>query len=125
MKRPHSVIGMIESDQRQVNVPEFMDLAEAIGVDPIALFARAYRQSRSQSANPNPHPLRDVTLRAKGLQAELVHTGRTPRPSKSATDRRGPPDRVRGPRRQQFYPLAPGAGSSRSSAVSSTISTCS
>ena len=52
VKRPHSVIGMIESDQRQVNVPEFMDLAEAIGVDPVELFASAYRQSRSQSAKP-------------------------------------------------------------------------
>jgi transcriptional regulator with XRE-family HTH domain len=48
VQRPHSVIGMIESDQRQVNVPEFMALAEAIGVDPVELFAKAYRASRSQ-----------------------------------------------------------------------------
>jgi transcriptional regulator with XRE-family HTH domain len=50
--RPHSVIGMIESNQRQVNVPEFMDLAEAMGADPVELFASAYRQSRSQTAKP-------------------------------------------------------------------------
>jgi ribosome-binding protein aMBF1 (putative translation factor) len=61
VKRPHSVIGMIESDQRQVNVPEFMDLAEAIGVDPVALFARAYRQSRSQSAKPARNRTRSGT----------------------------------------------------------------
>jgi transcriptional regulator with XRE-family HTH domain len=36
--RPHSVIGMIESEQRQVTVPEFITLAEAIGRDPIELF---------------------------------------------------------------------------------------
>jgi len=29
--RPHSVIGMIESEQRQVTVPEFITLAEALG----------------------------------------------------------------------------------------------
>ncbi len=48
VKRPHSVIGMIESNQRQVNAPELMDLGEAIGVDPVALFAKAYRQSRGR-----------------------------------------------------------------------------
>jgi ribosome-binding protein aMBF1 (putative translation factor) len=53
IKRPHSVIGMIESEQRQVNVPEFMDLAEAVGEDPIELFAQAYRQSRSQTPKPS------------------------------------------------------------------------
>jgi len=53
VQRPHSVIGMIESDQRQVNVPEFMDLAEAVGEDPIKLFAQAYRQSRSQIPKPS------------------------------------------------------------------------
>jgi len=36
--RPHSVIGMIESEQRQVTVPEFIALAEAIGRDPVELF---------------------------------------------------------------------------------------
>ena len=35
--RPHSVIGMIESEQRQVTLPEFITLAEAIGSDPIEL----------------------------------------------------------------------------------------
>lgn len=38
VNRPHSVIGMIESEQRQVSVPEFITLAEAIGRDPIELF---------------------------------------------------------------------------------------
>lgn len=37
VSRPHSVIGMIESEQRQVTVPEFITLAEAIGKDPIEL----------------------------------------------------------------------------------------
>ena len=36
--RPHSVIGMIETEQRQVTVPEFITLAEAIGRDPVELF---------------------------------------------------------------------------------------
>jgi transcriptional regulator with XRE-family HTH domain len=38
LDRPHSVIGMIESEERQVTVPEFIRLAEAIGRDPIELF---------------------------------------------------------------------------------------
>ena len=42
--RPHSVIGMIESEQRQVTVPEFITLAEAIGRDPIELFRSVIKQ---------------------------------------------------------------------------------
>jgi ribosome-binding protein aMBF1 (putative translation factor) len=38
VERPHSVIGMIETEQRQVNVPEFIALAEAMGADPLELF---------------------------------------------------------------------------------------
>ena len=38
LKRPHSVVGMIESNQRQVNVPEFIAIAEALGTDPADLF---------------------------------------------------------------------------------------
>jgi transcriptional regulator with XRE-family HTH domain len=40
LKRPHSVVGMIESNQRQVNVPEFIAIAEAMGADPADLFRR-------------------------------------------------------------------------------------
>ena len=46
VKRSHSVIGMIESHQRQVNVPEFVALAEAIGVDPVELFRRVVREGK-------------------------------------------------------------------------------
>jgi transcriptional regulator with XRE-family HTH domain len=38
LKRPHSVVGMIESNQRQVNVPELIAIAEAMGADPTDLF---------------------------------------------------------------------------------------
>lgn len=41
--RPHSVIGMIETEQRQVTLPEFITLAEAIGRDPVELFISASR----------------------------------------------------------------------------------
>ena len=44
LKRPHSVIGMIESNQRQVNVPEFIAIAEAIGADPTDLFRQVIRE---------------------------------------------------------------------------------
>jgi ribosome-binding protein aMBF1 (putative translation factor) len=44
LKRPHSVVGMIESNQRQVNMPEFIAIAEAIGADPIDLFRRVLRE---------------------------------------------------------------------------------
>ena len=44
LKRPHSVIGMIESNQRQVNVPEFIAIAGAIGADPAELFKRVLRE---------------------------------------------------------------------------------
>jgi len=44
LKRPHSVIGMIESNQRQVNVPEFIAMAEAMNADPADLFRRVLRE---------------------------------------------------------------------------------
>ena len=43
IRRPHSVIGMIESDQRQVTVPELITLAEAMDVDPVDLLKRILR----------------------------------------------------------------------------------
>jgi transcriptional regulator with XRE-family HTH domain len=42
--RPHSVVGMIESNQRQVNVPEFIVLAKTLGVDPVTLFKRVMKE---------------------------------------------------------------------------------
>jgi ribosome-binding protein aMBF1 (putative translation factor) len=44
LKRPHSVVGMIESNQRQVNVPEFFAIAEALKVDPMELFRQVVRE---------------------------------------------------------------------------------
>lgn len=48
LKRPHSVVGMIESNQRQVNVPEFIAIAEALGVDPAELFRQVLRERSSR-----------------------------------------------------------------------------
>jgi ribosome-binding protein aMBF1 (putative translation factor) len=47
LKRPHSVIGMIESQQRQVNVPEFLAIAEALDADPMELFRQVVRECDS------------------------------------------------------------------------------
>ena len=47
LQRPHSVIGMIESQQRQVNVPEFLAIAEALDADPIELFRQVVRECDS------------------------------------------------------------------------------
>lgn len=47
IRRSHSVIGMIESQQRQVTVPELIKLAVAIGADPIDLFKRIVRASET------------------------------------------------------------------------------
>jgi transcriptional regulator with XRE-family HTH domain len=49
LKRPHSVVGMIESNQRQVNVPEFIAIAEAIGADPADLFRQVCANTRDGS----------------------------------------------------------------------------
>ena len=46
LKRPHSVIGMIESDQRQVNVAEFIAIAEALHADPAELFRQVLRERK-------------------------------------------------------------------------------
>ena len=43
LKRPHSVVGMIESHQRQVNVPEFIAIADALGADAGELFRQVLR----------------------------------------------------------------------------------
>jgi transcriptional regulator with XRE-family HTH domain len=44
LNRPHSVVGMIESNQRQVNLPEFVAIAEAIKADPLDLFRQVLRE---------------------------------------------------------------------------------
>ena len=44
LKRPHSVIGMIESNQRQVNVPEFLAIAAALDTEPADLFRQLMRE---------------------------------------------------------------------------------
>lgn len=44
LDRPHSVVGMIETAQRQVTVPELVTIADAIGVDPLELLGRALRE---------------------------------------------------------------------------------
>jgi transcriptional regulator with XRE-family HTH domain len=44
LKRPHSVIGMIEANQRQVNVPEFIAIAEALDADAADLFRQVLRE---------------------------------------------------------------------------------
>lgn len=38
--RAHSFIGKIESGERQLNVLEFCELADALGIDPRELFAK-------------------------------------------------------------------------------------
>ena len=38
--RSHSFVGKLESGERQLNVLEFCELADALGVDPRALFAK-------------------------------------------------------------------------------------
>jgi transcriptional regulator with XRE-family HTH domain len=48
LKRPHSVVGMIESEQRQVNIPEFFAIAEALGVDPLELFRQVLRERNTR-----------------------------------------------------------------------------
>ena len=44
LKRPHSVVGMIESHQRQVNVPEFIAIAEVLHADPVDLLRQVLRR---------------------------------------------------------------------------------
>jgi ribosome-binding protein aMBF1 (putative translation factor) len=48
LKRPHSVVGMIESHQRQVNVPEFIAIAEALDADATELFRQVLRERSSR-----------------------------------------------------------------------------
>ena len=48
IRRPHSVVGMIESEQRQVTVPELIALAEAMGADPVDLFKRILRSRNAR-----------------------------------------------------------------------------
>jgi ribosome-binding protein aMBF1 (putative translation factor) len=48
LKRPHSVVGMIESHQRQVNVPEFIAIAEALDADATELLRQVLRERNSR-----------------------------------------------------------------------------
>ena len=48
LKRPHSVVGMIESHQRQVNVAEFIAIAEALDADATELFRQVLRERNSR-----------------------------------------------------------------------------
>lgn len=40
LKRPHSFISKIEAGERRLDVLEFMEIAEALEVDPVDLFKR-------------------------------------------------------------------------------------
>jgi DNA-binding XRE family transcriptional regulator len=42
-KRPQSTVAAIESGERRLDVVEFFELAQALGVDPVALFERVAR----------------------------------------------------------------------------------
>lgn len=42
-KRPQSTVAAVESGERRLDVVEFFELAEALGVDPVALFERVAR----------------------------------------------------------------------------------
>jgi ribosome-binding protein aMBF1 (putative translation factor) len=44
IRRPHSVVGMIETEHRQVTVPEFIALAKAVGADPLKLLDAVLKQ---------------------------------------------------------------------------------
>ena len=45
LKRRQSVIAMIETNQRQVNVPEFLILAKTLEIDPIELLKQVLREA--------------------------------------------------------------------------------
>lgn len=40
LKRPHSYVSKIETGERRLDVGEFVEIARALRVDPIALFTR-------------------------------------------------------------------------------------
>src|SRR5882724_6204343 len=42
----HSVISVIETNHRQVKIPEFIAIAKEIGADPVRLFTRVMRELR-------------------------------------------------------------------------------
>ena len=42
-KRPQSTVAAVESGERRLDVVEFCELAEVLGVDPVALFERFAR----------------------------------------------------------------------------------
>ncbi len=44
LKRPHSVAGIIESHQHQVNVYEFIAIAEALHANPVGLLRQVLRR---------------------------------------------------------------------------------
>jgi transcriptional regulator with XRE-family HTH domain len=43
MGRPHSFIGKVETAQRRLDIIEFEQLAEALGVSPLKLYERFFR----------------------------------------------------------------------------------
>jgi transcriptional regulator with XRE-family HTH domain len=40
LRRPHSWVSKIETGERRVDVGEFMEIARALRIDPVALFTR-------------------------------------------------------------------------------------
>lgn len=40
LRRPHSFIGRIEAGERRIDVIEFIEIARALGADPLSLFRK-------------------------------------------------------------------------------------
>lgn len=46
LKKPQSYLSKVESGERRIDIVEFLDLAEAVGADPVAILKKLQRTRR-------------------------------------------------------------------------------
>lgn len=46
LRKPQSYLSKVESGERRIDIVEFLDLAEAVGADPVAIVKKLHRMRR-------------------------------------------------------------------------------
>lgn len=64
LKRPQSYVSKIESGERRLDVVEFLDMAAALGAEPVSILRAVMKGPAPESPTRTPRPTRQKLNRA-------------------------------------------------------------